>query len=569
MFKWMFIIFLAIFIAILWESPTAKHQFVRELKEAQTFINKTAKNYEAWQIIAVSVGVTLLLMELYRYLFDNIVSLPQRIKRKTFQIVRKLPVIRTKFKNEMAKTRQLIEDNFLTPKPGEQYHLALPEKGLSYEELMTELDRMDELPAINWKKGFASGCSYNCNDDLTKLTSDVYRRYCWSNPLHPDVFPQIRKMEAEVIHWTVQLFNGSPNSCGSMTSGGTESIIMAMKVYREVGYDLGIRYPEIICSKATHAAFDKAAHLLRMKIIHVSCDPLTRKVNLKAMSKAITKNTVVLVGNAPQFPHGIIDPIQDIAKLGRKYNIGVHVDSCLGGFLLPFMDKAGFPIDPFDFRVNGVTSISADTHKYGYSPKGSSVILYANQELRRKQFFVVTDWEGGIYPSPTLAGSRSGGIIASTWAAMMSMGVDGYVQATKEIITTTRWLIHQIDLIPNVYVIGNPEVSIVAMASKDFNIYRLNEAMTKKGWSLNPLQFPSSIHICITLRHTKEGVAQQFVDDIKECVTIIMQNPQKEVTGTTAFYGTAQAIPDRSIVNEVGSMFLDVSYMPAPTENMQ
>ena len=461
----------------------------------------------------------------------------------------------------------MLEQGLLTPKPGELFQLTLPDKGLSYEEVMSVLDNMDKLETIDWHNGYTSGCAYNCNDELTKLNGDVYRRYVWSNPLHPEVFPQVRKMEAEVVQWGVKLFNGGPDACGCMTSGGSESVLMAMKSYREMGYERGIKFPEIICSTATHPAFAKAAHLFRLKMTRISCDPLTRKVNLKAVSRAINCNTVVLVANAPHFPHGIIDPIEDMAKLARKHNIGLHVDSCLGGFLLPFMEKAGFPIEPFDFRVPGVTSISADTHKYGFSPKGSSLVLYANKDIRRRQFFMVTDWEGGLYPSPGIGGSRPGSIIANTWATMMFMGLNGYVESTRAIISTTRWIVKELKATPHIYVVGDPLVSVIAFSSKDFNIYFLNDAMSEKGWGLSPLQFPPCIHITVTSGHTKNNMAQKFIDDIRASIKEVMKKPHREVTGTAAIYGSSQAIPDRSIINDVGMCYLDVCLSACPSEN--
>lgn len=559
----------AVFLGILWESPAARNQFIREVHRARLLINKTANQYEGWQLIAASIGITLLAYKIKLFLCDEEKSLWQRLKIATFKAIRSVPFVKNKIKTEMAKARKLIEKSFIAPNPGELYHLALPEKGLSYDELMVVLDNIDKLETIDWKKGYTSGCTYNCNEHLTKVASDVYGRYCWTNPLHPDVFPQVRKMEAEVIQWTVNLFNGGPEACGCLTSGGTESIVMAMKAYREVGYSKGIKFPEIICSKATHPAFDKAADLLRMKITHVPCDPLTRKVNLRAMSRAIGSNTVVLVASAPHFPHGIIDPVEEIAKLARKHRVGVHVDSCLGGFLVPFMERAGFPLDPFDFRVEGVTSISADTHKYGFSPKGSSVVLYASKELRRRQYFVCTDWEGGIYASPSIPGSRPGAIIAATWATMMSMGIEGYVDSTRAIVSTTRWIAKELEATPHIYVLGNPLVCVVGFGSKDFNIYYLNDAMVERGWSLSVLQFPSSLHIAVTALHTHEGVAQRFIDDIREGVKEIMKRPKQEKpTGSAAMYGTSQAVIDRSIISDVGACFVDVCLTASPPSDI-
>uniref|UniRef100_A0A671XMR9 sphinganine-1-phosphate aldolase n=1 Tax=Sparus aurata TaxID=8175 RepID=A0A671XMR9_SPAAU len=388
----------------------------------------------------------------------------------------------------------------------------------------------------------------------------VYGDFAWSNPLHPDIFPGVRKMEAEVVRMSCTLFHGGPNSCGTVTSGGTESILMACKAYRDMAYERGVKYPEILAPVSVHAAFDKAAHYFGMKLIHIPLDKKTMKVDVKAMKRAITKNTAMLVCSAPQFPHGIMDPIEEVSELAVRYNLPLHVDACLGGFLIVFMAKAGYKLAPFDFRLKGVTSISADTHKYGYAPKGSSVILYSDKKYRHYQYFVAPDWQGGIYASPSVAGSRPGGIIAACWATMMHMGESGYIDATKKIISTARKIKAEIRKIKSVTVFGDPEVSVVAIGSDVFDIFRLSNALTTKGWNLNTLQYPSSIHICCTVLHTRPGVADRFIRDVQEQVAIIMKNPKEKTTGMGAIYGMAQSIPDRSMVTEISQGFLDCLY---------
>jgi len=223
------------------------------------------------------------------------------------------------------------------------------------------------------------------------------------------------------------------------------------------------------------------------------------------------------------------------------------------------MRKAGFHIDPFDFSVQGVTSISADTHKYGFAPKGSSVILYSSKVYRQFQYFVVTDWPGGVYASPTLSGSRAGAIIAACWATMMYIGEDGYIESTRKIVQTTRHIEAELRKVKGVFVYGTPATSVVAVGSRDFNIYRLSDALVKRGWNLNALQFPSSIHLCVTLVHTKPGIAQRFITDFIACTDEIMKTPQAKATGQAALYGMAQSIP-RSIVSEIAAGFFDAYY---------
>ncbi|KAG8435055.1 hypothetical protein GDO86_013137 [Hymenochirus boettgeri] len=465
---------------------------------------------------------------------------------------------------KLNKALDEMSERMVLSKNGMSYVYALPKTGLQQEKVMCKLKEYSAIGDVSWEAGKVSGTVYSGEKRLTQLLVKVYGEFAWTNPLHPDIFPGVRKMEAEVVRMTCTLFHGGPDSCGTVTSGGTESILMACKAYRDLAFERGIKYPEIVAPVSAHAAFDKAAHYFGMKIVHVPVDENTMQVNVKAMRRAISKNTAMLVCSAPQFPHGAIDPIEDVAKLAVKYKLPLHVDACLGGFLIVFMEKAGFPLKPFDFRVKGVTSISADTHKYGYAPKGSSVILYSDKKYRHYQFFVAPDWQGGIYASPAIAGSRPGGIIAACWATMMHIGEDGYIEATKNIIKAARFIESELRKIKEIFIFGKPEVSVIALGSNKFDIYRLSNSLTAKGWNLNSLQFPSSIHLCLTLLHTKPGVAQEFVTDVKHSVSVIMKDPGAKTTGVGAIYGMAQAIPDRTMVTEISQAFLDCLYS---TEN--
>jgi len=241
-------------------------------------------------------------------------------------------------------------------------------------------------------------------------------------------------------------------------------------------------------------------------------------------------------------------------------DIPVHVDACLGGFLIPFMKEAGYPVGAFDFSVPGVTSISADTHKYGFAPKGSSVLMYSCEELREYQWFSFPDWPGGIYATPTVGGSRAGGIIAACWAAMLSFGKNGYISTTKEIIAATREIARELATIPGIKIIGIPEVSVVAIGSDNFNIYGLSDEMKKRGWGLNALQFPVCVHLCVTRLHTQQSVKEKFLKDVREATAEIMKDPASSEAGSAAMYGLAASLPDRSIVSELTALYLNALY---------
>ncbi|XP_053477481.1 sphingosine-1-phosphate lyase 1 isoform X2 [Ictalurus furcatus] len=507
-----------------------KEMLLLYCEEFKHYINSMCADLEPWQIIASTLVSTLAAVWLKGFLFQK-ESLLSRTKKQCFRIIRKIPFVGTSIQNQLNKALDDMSMSLCTLKEGMSYTKCLPAGGLTQKQVLESIRQYQSLNEVQWSKGKVSGAVYWGDEKLTDLLVKVYGEFAWSNPLHPDIFPGVRKMEAEVVRMTCSLFSGGPESCGTVTSGGTESILMACKAYRDLAYERGIKYPEIIAPISAHAAFDKAAHYFGMKLIHIPLDKKTMKVDVKAMKRAISKNTAMLVCSAPQFPHGIIDPIVEVGKLAEKYNIPFHVDACLGGFLIVFMEKAGFKLEPFDFRVKSVTSISADTHKYGYAPKGSSVVIYRDKKYRHYQYFVAPDWQGGIYASPSIAGSRPGGIIAACWATMMHMGESGYVEATKKVVQTAQIIAAGIRKVEGLFVFGKPEVSVVALGSNVFDIFRLSNALTLKGWNLNTLQFPSSIHICVTMLHTQPGIAEQFIKDVREEVAVIMKNPKEKTTG--------------------------------------
>ncbi|XP_068183598.1 sphingosine-1-phosphate lyase 1 isoform X2 [Antennarius striatus] len=544
-----------------------KEMLLVYLEEGRRQVNSHCSGLEPWQIIGATVIATLGAVWIKGFLFQQ-ESLMSRLKKQCFRLIRKIPFVGGAIQSQLNKALDDMSASLCTLKEGMTYTTQLPLKGLSQSQVLEKIREYETLNEVKWEKGRVSGAVYWGDKSLTDLLVKVYGEFAWSNPLHPDIFPGVRKMEAEVVRMACTLFHGGPNSCGAVTSGGTESILMACKAYREMALERGVKHPEILAPVSVHAAFDKAAHYFGMKLVHIPLDKNTMKVDVKAMKRAISKNTAMLVCSAPQFPHGIIDPIEEVSKLAVRYKLPLHVDACLGGFLIVFMNKAGYPLAPFDFRLKGVTSISADTHKYGYAPKGSSVILYSDKKYRQYQYFVAPDWQGGIYASPSIAGSRPGGIIAACWATMMHMGENGYINATKKIIGTARKIRNAVSKMNGVFVFGNPEVSVVAIGSDVFDIFRLSNALTSKGWNLNTLQYPSSIHICCTVLHTQEGVADQFICDVREQVAIILKNPKEKTTGLGAIYGMAQSIPDRSMVTEISRGFLDCLYSTeTPTSN--
>ncbi|XP_077228218.1 dihydrosphingosine phosphate lyase isoform X2 [Tasmannia lanceolata] len=392
------------------------------------------------------------------------------------------------------------------------------------------------------------------------LTNEAYSMFSHTNPLHLDVFPSVARFEWEVVAMTSALLGSKETAsggqvCGNMTSGGTESILLAVKSSRDyMKVKKGISKPEMIISESTHSAYDKAAQYFNIKLWRV---PVNKEfqADVKGIRRFINGNTILIVGSAPGFPHGIIDPIEELGELASSFGICFHVDLCLGGFVLPFARKLGYPIPPFDFSVEGVTSISADVHKYGLAPKGTSVVLYRNHEIRKHQFVAVTEWSGGLYVSPTIAGSRPGGLIAGAWAAMMSLGQEGYLENTREIMEVSKRIQKGIKDIPELYIVGRPDMTIVAFGSNDINIFEVNDIMSSKGWHLNALQKPSSIHICVTLQHVP--IVEDFLRDLRESVKTVKENPGPISGGLAPVYGAAEKMPDRGTVHELLVSYMD------------
>lgn len=531
------------------------------LWKSLSIIDENCKGMHPWQIILYTLITTLVILKSWSFLFKKDEPLVKRSKKFIFRCIRRMPIIGNIIKQEVGKVKDYISaEKLYKLKPSMRYLRQLPTEGYTDDKIKHEVEEYLSMEH-KWDNGSVSGAVYNGNPELTNIVGHVSSKFTWSNPLHPDIFPGLRKMEAEVARMACDMFHGDPvESCGTVTSGGTESILLAVKAYRDWAIDNGIEHPEIVCPVSAHAAFEKACHYFKVKLVQVPLNIKTWKVDVNKMKKAITRNTCMIMGSAPQFPHGIIDPIRDIAALGKKYGIPVHVDACLGGFLIAFMDDAGFPLEPFDFRLPGVTSISADTHKYGYAPKGTSCILYSSSKWRTYQYFVSSDWQGGLYATPTLSGSRTGTVISGCWASMVKFGRNGYVDCTRKVIKTARYIAKELEKLDNIFVFGEPKVSVVAIGSLDFDIYLLSSAMTDLGWNLNSVQFPSAIHLCCTMLHTKPGVASRFINDIKRSVQVIMMNPRKKNTGSAAMYGMAQTIPDRSLVSELTGAYLDAMY---------
>jgi sphinganine-1-phosphate aldolase len=448
-----------------------------------------------------------------------------------------------------------------------EIHAQLPGEGLPRQDILQQMEELQRIERDRWKGGFASGSVYNGDDEHIAFVNQVYNLQSQCNQLHTDLWPSAAKFEGEIVAMTAHMLGAGEQSapfgseggiCGSVTSGGSESILLAMKTYRDFARNKrGITEPELVVPISAHAAFHKAAQYFNIKLKVTPLDNDFRAV-VSAMAEAITPNTIALVASAVNFPYGTIDSIDQIGAVAAKHKIGLHVDGCLGGYLLPWAEKLGYPVGPFDFRVPGVTSMSCDTHKYGYAPKGTSVVLYRGQELRRYQYFTLADWPGGLYYSPTFSGSRPGGLSAACWAALVSMGESGYLKATKQILEAVAKMHQGIRAIPGLKILGQP-IGPFAFGSDDVDIYQVMDQMSNRGWSLTGLLNPAAIHVSPTLRWAQPGVADRFVEHLGESVAYVRETPNIE-GGMAPIYGLAAAIPDRSFVHEMLRQVMDVYY---------
>ncbi len=441
-------------------------------------------------------------------------------------------------------------------------YTKLPVVGRDRSDILEEMRDLASEEEPKWSSGFASGAVYHGGLDHIEFLNEVYAINSQANPLHPELWPSAVKYEAEVVAMTASMLGGGeagvPSVCGTVSSGGTESILLAMRTYRDhARAERGITEPEVVVPVSAHAAFDKAAQYFGITLVPVPLGP-DYKADVQAAEQAITSRTVALVASAPGFPHGVIDPVEQLSDLAFRRRIGCHVDACLGGFVLPWAERLGYPVPPFDFRLPGVTSMSADTHKFGYAAKGTSVVLYRTSELRRYQYYRNVSWMGGLYYSPTFAGSRPGAISAEAWASMIAFGEEGYTIATQALLETAAAIRKGVEAIDDLQVLGDP-LWVIAFASDQVDVYAVMDQMSLRGWNLNGLQNPPAAHICVTLRHAQPGVADRFVADLQASVEAVRHIPGSQ--GVMApIYGMAGTQKTRGTVEELLARYGDLQF---------
>ncbi|GIU89750.1 MAG: aspartate aminotransferase family protein [Acidimicrobiia bacterium] len=397
--------------------------------------------------------------------------------------------------------------------------MALPEHGMAKDEIVEAL-RAKRTRDARWQDGRTFGMVYDGGPGVHEVAEAAALLYLHENALNTLAFPSLGEIQSEVVGACAALFHGD-TAAGFMTSGGTESILMAVKAARERGRaERGVTEPEMVLPESAHAAFHKAAHYFGLKVHKVKVRDDWR-ADVEAMAAHVNDRTVLVVGSAPQYPQGVIDPIPDLAQLAQSVGASMHVDACMGGFVLPFMEMNGEDLPPWDFRVDGVTTISADIHKLGYAPKGASVILHRTKELRRYQTFVFDDWLGGFYASPNMQGTRPGLPMATAWAVMHHLGLDGYKRLTRITIETARKMVAGVRAIDGLTVLGEPQAHLVAIAADpgsdlDVDVFAVGDALVRRGWFHDRQAPPDTLHSTVSAGNAP--VIDEYLADLAACV---------------------------------------------------
>jgi glutamate/tyrosine decarboxylase-like PLP-dependent enzyme len=391
----------------------------------------------------------------------------------------------------------------------------MQEHGTPAGELLADLDeRRGRDPDVHGARLF--GLTYPTGrPDLEHLVHEVYSRYLFGNALNPFKFVELAALEADVLADVGSLVHLPAEGGGTMTSGGTESILMSMLVNRERARARGVERPRIVAPASAHPAYAKAAHYFDMELVSFALDEGYR-ADVAAAAEVFDERTAVVVASAFSYPFGIMDPIADLAALAVDHGAGCHVDACIGAFVLPFLERLGQDVPPWDFRVEGVTEISGDIHKYGFVPKGASTVLHRDPDWFGHQVFMFDRWPSGLYGSPAMAGARAAAPIATAWAVLRYLGLEGYTEIQRELVDTTAQVRAAVAAAPGVDVVGDPIGPVLAMRSDTIDLYAVGDVLDDRGWNLNRNLDPRGLHLMLSPAHA--GVVDDLVRDFGDAV---------------------------------------------------
>jgi glutamate/tyrosine decarboxylase-like PLP-dependent enzyme len=411
----------------------------------------------------------------------------------------------------------------------------IPATGLSAQRIASSFDEMSARD-VQWRDGKAFSLAYNAGPEVLAIAEEAYRRFSGANALNTAAFPSLRQMQGEVLEMAGVWLGSPADAAGYFTSGGTESILMAVKAARDqFRTESSITHPNMVLPTSAHAAFDKAAAYFGVELRRVDVLPDWR-ADVEAMAKMIDQNTILIIGSAPQYPQGVIDDIPALAALALQRKVNCHVDACMGGVSLAYLSRLGHQIAPWNLQVDGVTSISVDLHKFGYTSKGASVIMYADKRLRSYQGFFTDQWLGGVYASSGMLGTKSGGAIAAAWAVMHFLGDDGYLRLTQSARVATEKLAHHISGHPHLALLAQPNALLLSFIAKDpqrLNVYAVADEMWKRGWYIDRQEPPQSLHCTVNAVH--ESVIDAMLIDLDACILSVLDTGR---SGDVGAYGT-------------------------------
>ena len=412
--------------------------------------------------------------------------------------------------------------------------MQLPKKGLPQEAIFERLAAFRQND-IKWQDGRTYGYIFDPGAAVMEVGKAAYNEFLSENGLDFTVFQSLLHLERDLAAFGARHLRGDGQVVGNFTSGGTESIILAVKAARDCYRESHpqIDAPEMILPATAHAAFHKAAHYLGVKAVTVSVDPQTFRADVDKVKTAITANTIMIVGSAPSYAHGVVDPIAELAAFAEEKGLWMHTDACMGGFLLPYFRRLGEPVPDFDFSVPGVTSISVDLHKYAYTPKGASLVLYRNKTYRRHQIFACSRWIGYTIVNNSVQSSKSGGPMAAAWAVLNHVGDEGYLEIARQKLTAVKKIAAGIGSIDGLRLLTRPDMSLISFTSDEVNVFHIIDEMNQRGWYIQPsLSFDNSpAHIHLSISASNVGWEDELLANLAECVEIARHLPEGELVG--------------------------------------
>ena len=420
-------------------------------------------------------------------------------------------------------------------KPSPTSTKSLPQVGLSPEKVFQALEDL-RVNDVAWREGRAFSLAYHAGAEAISVAEEAYRRFSGENALSTDAFPSLRQIQSDVVAMAGSWLGATSDSAGFMTSGGTESILMAVKAARDrLLKERAITQPNIVLPTSAHAAFDKACAYFGVESRRVAVGADWR-ADVSAMRTCVDSNTVLIVASAPQYPQGVVDDVTGIAQVAIDHNINCHVDACMGGVTLAYLSRLGEKIPAWNLEVPGVSSISVDLHKFGYTSKGASVIMYASKYLRSFQGFFTDNWLGGVYASSGMLGTKSGGAMASAWAVMHHLGEDGYLRLTREAREATLQIASFISSNDRLCLRAKPQTTLICFGAKDpaaLNVFAVADELARHGWYVDRQAPPDSLHCTVNAIHHDKIL--QFTHDLQLAINEVLATNK---TGDKGSYGT-------------------------------